>query len=92
MTLLYAIMHMHTHVRVHLHVHIISTHKPDSRLTQSMEQLSPLPVDEKEGVKGFSTPGVTPIGTPRMPRSRSKSKLTRRSSEPDLEGAREFFL
>ena len=71
-------------------VHVMYTHH--SRLTQSMEQLSPLPVDEKEGVKGFSTPGATPIGTPRMPRSRSKSKLARRSSEPDLEGACKFLV
>ena len=67
------------------------THSPGQR-TRSMEQLTVDTSNLDKGVRGFSTPGTTPVGTPqgtpRMNRSWSKTRLGRRGSEPDLEGAR----
>ena len=66
------------------------THSPGQR-TRSMEQLTVDTSNLDKGVRGFSTPGTTPVGTPqgtpRMNRSWSKTRLGRRGSEPDLEGA-----
>ncbi len=68
----------------HLHVHF-HLHSPGRR-AQSMDNLSPSE-NKTFDARGFSTPGSTPTGTPSMTRSSSKTKLGRRGSEPDLEGA-----
>ena len=85
-------MFMSTHIATHTHTHTHTHTQPNTHtttphsaghLSHSMEQLSPLPSDEKEGIKGFTTP----VGTPQISHSTSKSKLKRRNSEPDMEGA-----
>ena len=60
-----------------------------------MDNLSPTDPGAKSfDICGFSTPGTTPTGTPtgtpKMTRAWSRTKLGRRGSEPDLEGACEL--